>query len=281
MVVMVSKGFIVLAQNTDQVDYVTQAYALALSIKFSQKEVKYISLVTNDEVPEEYKSVFDYIIPIPWNDDALESNWKVENRWKLYYCTPYDETIVLDTDMLVLDDINDWWEYCSHYDIHFCSKIKNYKLENVIDDVHRKTFIANDLPNIYFGLHYFKKNENAFQFYKILEFVCNNWEHLYGSIAPNEYQNWLSMDVSSAIAAKIYGSDVNNSTSPLHFVHMKPRIQGWVNIPEKWTDAVHYSMNKRGEFVVGNIKQTKIFHYVDKNFITPEILLRLKELSNG
>ena len=89
------------------------------------------------------------------------------------------------------------------------------------------------------------------------------------------------MDVSSAIAAKIYGSDVNNSTSPLHFVHMKSRIQGWVNIPEKWTDAVHYSMNKKGEFVVGNIKQTKIFHYVDKNFITPEILLRLKELSNG
>lgn len=276
-----SKGFVVLAQNTETVDYIKQAYALALSIKFSQKEEKSISLITNDIVPDEYISVFDNIIPIPWDDAASESTWKVENRWKIYYCTPYDETIVLDTDMLMLDDINEWWEYCSNYDIHFCSKIKNYKLEYITDTVHRKTFISNNLPNVYFALHYFKKNEKAYEFYKILEFVCNNWEHLYGSIAPNEYQNWLSMDLSASISTLIYGIDVTNTTSPFEFVHMKSPLQGWSNIPLKWQDAVHSVLNKKGELVIGNIKQPKLLHYVEKDFITKELLLRLVELSNG
>ena len=48
------KGFVVLAQNNTTVDYIKQAYALALSIKNSQKEITKISLVTNDKVPKKY-----------------------------------------------------------------------------------------------------------------------------------------------------------------------------------------------------------------------------------
>ena len=39
-----SKGFLVLAQNSD-VDYVRQAYALALSIKATQPNINNISIV--------------------------------------------------------------------------------------------------------------------------------------------------------------------------------------------------------------------------------------------
>jgi hypothetical protein len=53
MEVLVSKGFVVVAQNTDNVDYVRQAYALALSIKYSQTVVNNISIITNDIVPNE------------------------------------------------------------------------------------------------------------------------------------------------------------------------------------------------------------------------------------
>ena len=104
-----SNGFIVLAQNTDTVDYVQQAYALALSIKFSQQNINSISLVTNDPVPEKYQKVFDQIIPIPWFDPNSNSILKAENRWKLYHVSPYKSTIVLDTDMLLLEDISGWW----------------------------------------------------------------------------------------------------------------------------------------------------------------------------
>ena len=277
-----SKGFVVLAQNNGTVDYIKQAYALALSIKSSQKEITNISLVTNDKVPKKYKSVFDKIIPIPWNDDAVETQWKIENRWKLYHASPYYESIVLDVDMLLLEDISTWWEYCGNFNIRFCSKITNYKLENVVDTVHRKSFVANKLPNVYHALHYFKKSDEVANFYKVLEYVVNNWAFCYGQIAPNEYQNWLSMDLACAVAIELSGmQELIDINSPLQFTHMKTPIQGWSVTPESWQDTIAWHLTPAGKLVVGNISQDKLFHYVEKNFITDKLLLELKELINA
>jgi hypothetical protein len=253
-----------------------------LSIKASQKEVTNISLLTSDKVPTEYISVFDKIIKIPWVDKHRVSQYKAEHRWKLYHVTPYDETIVLDADMLLLEDISDWWHYCSNYDIKFCSRIKNYKLETIEQDtVHRRAFIDNDLTNPYFALHYFKKSETSTAFYKALEFVCNNWEWAYTQFAPISYQNWLSMDLASAIAIEMTGiyESVIDKCSPLEFVHIKSAIQGWPIIPDSWQDTVPFILNSKGEMIVGNIKQPKLFHYVEKNFISKRILKKLKDLS--
>lgn len=277
-----SKGFLLFAQNTDAVDYVKQAYALALSIKASQTAVKNVSLVTNSPVPEQYVYVFDQIIPIPFESEG-SSALQGEHRWKLYYATPYEETIVLDSDMLMLEDVSAWWDYCSNYDIKFCSQIKNYKLELIKDTYHRKAFIANHLSNPYFALHYFKKNQPAFEFYKVLEFVCNNWQWCYDQFAMKEYQEWLSMDLAAAIAIEIMGihEQVIDVCNPMNFVHMKTPIQGWPTIPLSWQDAVPFIFNSRGELIVGNIKQSKLFHYVEKNFITDKILQRLETLNGS
>ena len=277
-----SKGFVVLAQNTKSVDYIKQAYALALSIKATQLDITNISLVTNNRVPKKYKSVFDKIIPIPWNDDAKNTQWKIENRWKLYHASPYYETIVLDADMILLEDVKIWWDYCSNFNIRFCSKITNYKLENIIDTIHRKTFVENKLLNVYHALHYFKKTKDVEDFYKVLEFVVNNWELCYGKLAPLEYQNWLSMDLACAIAIEIAGiQDIIDINSPLQFTHMKSPIQGWSISPERWQDMVSYYITSTGKLVVGNIAQDKLFHYVEKDFITDNLLLELEEIANG
>jgi len=278
----VSKGFLLFAQNTDTVDYITQAYALALSIVISQKTVSKVSLMTNNLVPKKYQKVFDQIIPIPWTTD-ITSSLAGEHRWKLYHASPYEETIVLDSDMLLLDDISIWWDYCSNYDIKFCNRIKNYKLETVNDTYHRKAFIENKLTNPYFALHYFKKRPSSHEFYKVLEFVCNNWEWCYSQFAPVEYQNWLSMDLAVAIAIEISGMHeiALDNCSPLDFVHMKTPVQGWSPIPVSWQDTVPFVLNSKANLVVGNIKQTKLFHYVEKNFISKKILSKLEDLCNG
>ena len=275
-----SKGFLVLAQNTDDTDYIKQAYALALSIKFSQNEINSISLVTNDNVPDEYLWAFDKIIPIPWYKDG--TRYQAENRWKLYHVTPYEETIVLDTDMLLLEDISSWWEYCENHDLKFCSKIKNHKLEYVVDTVHRKAFTANNLTSPYYALHYFKKSNSAYEFYKVLEFVINNWEWCWTKFAPSEYQNWLSMDLAVAVALEITGryDAVEDSCSPLEFIHMKPMIQGWIVPTYRWQDGVPGLLTKTGNLIVGNIKQSKLFHYVEKDFISDKLVERLQELAH-
>ena len=69
-----SKGFCILAQNSE-VNYVKQAYACAVSIVKNMPDAK-ITLITNDNVEEKYKAPFDQIVPIPWNDQAKESDWK-------------------------------------------------------------------------------------------------------------------------------------------------------------------------------------------------------------
>ncbi len=276
-----SKGFLVFAQNTADVDYVKQAYALALSIKFSQKQINNISIVTNELLDDKYRSVFDQVIPIPWVKDG--TRYQAENRWKLYHATPYEETIVLDTDMLLLEDISSWWEYCSNHNLKFCSKITNHKLDPIVDTIHRKAFVVNNLTSPYYALHYFKKHQSTHEFYKVLEFVCNNWEWCWTKFAPNEYQNWLSMDLAVAIAIEITGryDSVDDVCSPLEFVHMKPSIQQWIMTPGQWQDGVQSLLTKKGDLVVGNIKQSKLFHYIDKNFITAKILERLEDLANA
>ncbi len=278
-----SKGFLVIAENSKSTNYVEQAYALALSIKMSQKEITSISLVTNNKVPKKIAKVFDQIITIPWTENTIQSRYAVENRWKLFHISPYNETIVLDADMLMLEDISNWWSYCSNFNLKFCNRVKNYKLEPILRDTfHRKAFNENGLTNPYFALHYFKKSEQALNFYKVLEFVCNNWEWCYDKFAPVAYQDWLSMDLASAIAIEItgYHEAVIDTCSPLDFVHMKLPLQGWELSPASWQDTVPLVLNSRGELIVGNIKQTKLFHYVEKNFISKKILSRLEELSN-
>lgn len=270
-----SKGFLVAAQNSSTVDYIKQAYVLALSIKNSQKEVFNISIMTNDHVPEDYSWVFDKIIPIPWVDESQKTDWKVENRWKLYHVSPYEETIVLDVDMLMLEDVTLWWRHCSNYELVFCSKVKNYKNEIILKDkVHRAAFIENDLSNPYFGLHYFKKTDFVHEFYKTLEFVVYNWEWCWTKFAPLYYQKWLSMDLAAAIVIDMLDchSAVLDSVGPLEFVHMKPGIQNWEDSSQKWTDMVPYYLNDKGSIFVANIKQSKLFHYVEKDFLDDNIL---------
>lgn len=276
-----SKGFIVLAQNTADVDYIKQAYALALSIHATQSETA-ISIITNDNVAEEYQEVFDQIIPIPWIDDTTESRYASEHRWKIYHVTPYDETIVLDADMLLLQDINNWWWYAQDHDLLFCSNALNYKGDIIKDSIYRKTFTANNLPNTYFALHYFKKSERAEYFYKVLEFVVNNWAWCYGKLASEHYQNWLSMDLAAAIALELCGYNSSaDACSPLRFVHMKPAVQGWSLSVASWRNTIPYTFTKTGKLTVGNITQNYLFHYVEKDFIDEDIINKLKRLANG
>ena len=192
-----TKGVVVLAQNNATDNYVEQAALLAMSLH-TYNDVP-ISLITNDQVPEEYVSLFDKIIPIPFGDSAEDSEWKVENRWKIYHASPYDETIVMDTDMLVLQNIDTWWDVLSNYEVFYTSNVLTYKGETANTSYYRKTFIDNNLPNLFCGLHYFKKCEFAQEFYAWLELVVNNWETFYEQqLLAASRPKHVSMDVCTA-----------------------------------------------------------------------------------
>lgn len=274
-----SKGYLILAQNSLKVNYVMQAVVLAMTIKLTQPTIHSVSLVTDDSVPEKYQHLFDNIISIPWSDLAVGSEWKVENRWKLYHVSPYEETVVLDADMLFLDSIEHWWSFLHQHDLLFTSTVNTYRNTPVLDETYRKTFLSNDLPNLYFAFHYFKKSDFALDFYSTLEIVCKNWQELYAKVTPNETQKWMSMDVSGSITAKILGIEdkVSSAIAVPTFTHMKSAIQGWKNPPSKWTDFINFSIDEDCRLKIGNFSQTGIFHYVEEEFLTKHIVKTIEE----
>ena len=266
-----SKGHLFFAQNSG-VDYVTQAYAAALTIKKHNK-FNATCLVTNDIVPLKYIKAFDKIEVIPWTDDAANSEWKIENRWKLIHISPFDETIVYDTDMLLLSSNDHWWNNLENHSVALTSKVFTYKNTVVTDYTYRKTFVDNQLPNVYFGVHYFKKNRRSFEFYKWLEVIVKNWRMFYNEHTLNNTQKFCSMDVSAAIATKIMNAENEFANyNPLMFTHMKPAIQGWYPTPASWQSAVSSHLNSRLELRINNILQKGIFHYTEDNFLTEQLL---------
>ena len=269
-----NRGIVVLAQNSKKINYVLQACLLAMSLKVTNPDEK-ISIITNNRVPKDYKPLFDKIIRIPWGDAAVKSDWKVENRWKIYHVTPYDETIVLDTDMLVLQNIESWWNFLSKYDLYFTSRVETYRGETVVSDYYRKTFTVNKLPNLYSGLYYFKKCNKSYEFFKWVELVTNNWEMFYGKFTPKNYNNWLSFDITAAIVTKILNieNEITNKKAMIPtFTHMKSKVQGWIDPTDRWQDAVGVYFSKDCRLKIGNHQQSGIFHYTEKDFITDEIL---------
>jgi hypothetical protein len=272
-----NKGFLIFSKDTNEKKFSKCAYALALSIKIHCPESS-VSIVT-DNIPEEYKYIFDNIIDIPWNDDRNITTFAAEHRWKLYHCTPYDETIVLDSDMLVLDDISFYWNFFKNYSVYYTTDVINYR-GNLVNDIHyRKCFISNNLPNFYSALHYFKKSEESKEFFNLVEIITNNWELFYGKFVSLNYPRQPSMDVTASLAAKILDKETAFSlkNSPIKFVHMKPLLQEWETPPILWRDKVGSYFNERCELKIGNFKQSGVFHYIEKDFITDQILSILEE----
>lgn len=265
---MHNTGIVVLAQNNSQDDYVEQACLLAMSLEITNPNIP-ISIITNDDVPLEYKRFFDKIIPIPYEDDAKNSEWKIENRWKIYHATPYENTIVMDTDMIVLQDISSWVDFLSNYEMYFTSNVYTYRGEKVTNNFYRKVFTENDLPNLYSGLHFFKKSDFAHEFYKWIELVTNNWELFYGQYATEHYPGRFSMDVTVAIVAKILDcdDDITNSIAKFPtFTHMKPMIQNWSKSQPDWQDCVGTYISDNCNVKIGNYQQTGILHYTENSF---------------
>jgi len=272
-------NFILVAQNTEHVDYVQQACALAMSIHNTTPNSK-ISILTDNVVPEKYKDLFDNIIEIPWGDLANKYDWKIHNRWKTYFISPYDDAIVLDTDMLVLDDITSWMEILQPYDMFLTSTVYDYRGERVTDTFYRRNFKKLHLPDVYMGFHYFKKSDFALEFYKWLDTITNNWQDFYKVKGDKLIQNFASMDLTAAMTVDMLDckSKVTNPNLPNpSFTHMKANIQGWNDIRESWQTKVGSYFTNQAELFIGNYKQTGIFHYTEDSFLTDDILSILEK----
>jgi len=280
-----SKGYFTIAQG-DQ--YVRYAYALALSLKLSQKEHSKlaIGITPGYKVPEEYAHAFDAIVEIPWGDAAADTTWKLENEWKAIYMSPYDETIKLDADMIFNSDLSEWRNVLGQSEVVFCTEASTYRNEKVESDYYRKVFTQNNLPNVYTAFFYFKKSDAAHELFKLAEHIYNNWQRYFFEFLEAEHRPaFVSTDVVFAIAAKILDIESLNMNPHIPvptFVHMKTQLQKWhldrnaPPIPEEWNKVVQVYFNNDCELNIGNYRQTLPFHYHVKDFVTDEMIATME-----
>ena len=275
---MTSQGFCIFAQHNDSTDYARQAYALAMSIKIQMPTSK-VCLITNSNITPSMHKVFDYVLDIPGNDEAADQDWKIQNRYKIYQCTPFERTIILDADMLLLSDISYWWNYLKNYPMYFPSQVENYRGESCESDFYRKTFTHNDLPNLYCGMHYYHHNKENYKFVDLLSHIVKNPNLFYKEFTPKDQQTWCSMDVSVALASKILGvtGKITSKHPSITFTHMKPHLQNWDYVPNNWLEKVNVYFDAQMNIKICNFSQTGLLHYVEDEFLINDLLKNIEK----
>lgn len=256
-----SKGYIVLVQGK----YVEQAELLAKSIRRTQSTVPNISIITDQTVD---KSLFDEVIDFPQSPIEDESKWKIHNRVFCYDLSPYDETVMLDADMLFLTDVSHWWDNLSKHELLITNRVKNFRNEwiNESANPYRQTFTSNNIPNLYSAFAYFKKSDKSKEFFDLLKNIISNWDAWSNIYTPIQRQVWPSIDVGMGIAAKILDhQDITASLDYPTFTHMKGRCQGYSTISDQWTNVLGYNLGDN-YIRIGSHIQQGILHYVEKDF---------------
>ncbi len=255
-----SRGYVIIAQNTETTDYIQCATALANSIKLVMPSAS-VSLLTGSE---HVSDIFDNVIMFPYGDLAPNSNWKLVNDWQVYEASPYDETIKLEADLFIPRSFDHWWDVLSIQSVVVCNIIRNFKGEISHNRGYRRFIDDNNLPDVYNAITYFKKDDVAEKFFKIVRDVFENWDK-YKAILKCNPQEAVSTDWAYAIACHIIGA--NKTLLPkfeeFSMVHMKQFIN---DLPsEDWTNILIDECTPES-LRVNTIPQYYPFHYHVKSF---------------
>lgn len=255
-----TRGIVIIAQNTENTNYVRCAEVLAKSIRRFSPNTNITLLSDNESSCSE----FDQVINFPHGDLAPNSDWKLINDWQVYQASPYEETLKLEADMFIPKNIDHWWDILSQQDVVVSTTIRNVKNEISTVRGYRRFIDDNKLPDVYNALTYFKKSEIAERFFAIVRDVFENWNDYRSTMKclPTEE---VSTDWAYAIACHIIGREKTTIPSFTEFsmIHMKQFINGTGT--ENWTDTYVYECLP-GLIRVQTIPQLYPFHYHVKSF---------------
>lgn len=275
-----SFGYLLIVAKHETVDYYKLAYALALSIKNTQREgYDKVAIVVDDKSQiEKFKSswVFDHIIE--WNQETF---W--DGRSWMDQLSPFDYTVCLDVDMLFLRDYSHWVDYfVANSDLYIPNKSYTYRGEKVVDEYYRKAFTRNGLPNFYSFYTFFKKDsDTSKEFFELVRYITKNPVEFSNLYLADFRPKIVGTDEAFALAAKILdiADDISYDLDFPKVVHMKPLIQNWPWPADKWSDHVGFYFNRKAELKIGNYQQHNIVHYVEKDKMDDEMLNILEEIA--
>src|SRR6056297_313270 len=206
-----SKGILVFAFNNSHINYISQAIELS---KRAKRHLNLpVSIVTDIEIQN---SVFDNVIFYnlksqnikQYYDGSLSNKglaFKNDARIAAYDLSPYEETLVLDTDFLIADDK---LKYCFEQKHDFCI------LTNAIDiagfrDTREFCHVSDKSVQFYWAtIVFFRKTELNKIFFDLLNHIYENWYH-YKQVYQIEGRTYRN-DHAFSIAIHIMNGFVDN-----------------------------------------------------------------------
>ena len=265
------QGFVTFAINSKDVDYLELAYLQCLNVKATQKNNSYaviVDLETAELITEKHTKAFDYVIKIPL--DVNENPFSAEPA--VFALTPFKETIKLESDLLFTRGIDHWWTAFRLRDVCLSTGAKSYLGMISTIKKYRRLFDANNLPDTYNGLMYFRYTQTAKQFFQLATDVFAHWQELKPYLREVDLDLEPTTDVVYALTTLMLGEDVVTMPSMdfLNFVHMKSGFNGWSDA-RSWLDTVMHE--RAGDVIrINNLNQLDPVHYHDKSYATKELI---------
>ena len=273
-------GYLIIISKNDEVDYLKLAYALALSIKNTQKPgYDNVALITDDvQSVKKLKSPWVFNRVVKWDQ---EKHW--DGRSFMDELTPWDYTVCLDADMLFVRDYSHWIDYfVENCELYVANEAYTYRGERVVDDYYRRAFTRNDLPNLYSFYTFFKKDsQQAKEFFELGRYIIKNPEDFKNLYLKNHKPKIVGTDEAFALASKILdiSDDIAYELDFPKVVHLKPMVQKWPWPADKVSDHVGFYLDLNGQLKIGSYQQDKIIHYNEKSLVTDEVVSILEEIA--
>ena len=248
------RGYLILAQNIGAVDYIACAEQLARSIRHFHPAAE-ICLLTN--VESSNLELFNYhrtfVSPLSDNPYA--------NDWQVFGASPFRQTIKLEADMVVASEIDHWWTMLEHRDVVISTGARDFYDQPAASRFYRKVFDANNLPDVYNAITYWRLSPTAQEFFGLVRRIFEHWEEYRTLLKfPDETP---STDLVYAMAAQIIGPEL--VTMPFasypKIVHMKRHM-----IPihtSDWTQELTWEHNP---LRINTIAQWGAVHYHVKDW---------------
>ena len=226
--------------NTVHIDYIAMATANAKNIKTHMQNNK-VALITNMEgksllQAKGYIQYFDHVVIIDADGQGVGPNtnpqvntramrigtetirlpWKNQSRTDAYDLSPYDETLLLDSDYFVFDDMLDK-VFNTDANILCGKHVEEMSYQDALIDYERlhhqsvKLFWATVL--------YFKKSTEAQMMFNIMKMVKKNWQY-YGRLYKFDSSRTYRNDFAVSIALHMMMGKKENTEYDLPFTIM-------------------------------------------------------------
>lgn len=254
------RGYLITAIQNPDIDYLSCARALAKSIKYWQPESEVCLLTDYPDV--NVSELFDYVTEFRY---PLNHENPFANDWQIFFCSPFHETIKIESDMMLTGKIDHWWDMLRLRDVVIPQGCRNFYGKWSDERFYRRLFDYNKLPDVYNAITYWRFSRFSKAFFDEVRRIFENWEIYRQLLSGIDKKLLPDTDLVYAIAAIMVG--VENVTIPSSeypsFVHMKGKHNG-VN-GEKWTKHLVWELDE-GNLRINTIAQQFPVHYHEKTF---------------